>query len=155
MTSIIQCLILLMMNDIELPEYVSIGLVFTPKLDWKPYVQSVAGITKSWVPFPSQGYLTPETILYLYKAIIHPCMEYCSHVWGGAPQSGCLDLLDRVQEAGQFNWPRIIINSTASISQKSCSKLQHVLQILPWEVFPGTVISSSPSTLEHKINPLS
>ena len=24
-------------------------------------------------------------------------MEYCSHIWGGAPQSGCLDSLDRVQ----------------------------------------------------------
>ena len=64
--------------------------------------------------FCSLRYLTPGTILYLYKAIICPCMEYCSHIWGGAPQSGCLDLLDRFQEAGQFNWPCIVINSAAS-----------------------------------------
>ena len=47
--------------------------------------------------FRSQRYLTPETIMYLYKGTIRPCMEYCSHIWGGAPQSGRLDLLDRVQ----------------------------------------------------------
>ena len=37
-------------NDIELPECVSfhlLGLVFTPKLDWKPYIQSVARISFS------------------------------------------------------------------------------------------------------------
>ena len=36
--------------------------------------------------------------MYLYKSTIHlPCMEYCCHVWAGAP--GCyLELLDKPQK---------------------------------------------------------
>ena len=33
----------------------------------------------------------------LYKSIIRPCMEYCRHVWAGAP-SCYLDLLDKLQK---------------------------------------------------------
>ena len=48
--------------------------------------------------YRAQCFLTPESILDLYKSIIGPCMEYCSHIWGGAPTSHGLDLLDRVQK---------------------------------------------------------
>ena len=41
--------------------------------------------------------LSPEVALYLYKSIIHPCMEYCCHVWAGAP-SCYLELLDKLQK---------------------------------------------------------
>ena len=34
--------------------------------------------------------------LYLYKSTIRPCMEYCCHVWAGAP-SCYLELLDKLQ----------------------------------------------------------
>ena len=30
-------------------------------------------------------FLSPEVPLYLYKSTIRPCMEYCCHVWAGAP----------------------------------------------------------------------
>ena len=30
----------------------------------------------------SMKFLSPEVALYLYKSTIHPCMEYCCHVWG-------------------------------------------------------------------------
>ena len=40
-------------------------------------------------------FLSPEVALYLYKSTIHPCMEYCCHVWDGV--SSCyLDLLDKL-----------------------------------------------------------
>ena len=39
----------------------------------------------------------PEVALYLYKSTIRPCMEYCCHVWAGAP-SCYLDLLDKLQK---------------------------------------------------------
>ena len=42
-------------------------------------------------------FLSPEVALYLYKSTIHPCMEYCCHVWAGAP-SCYLDLLDKLQK---------------------------------------------------------
>ena len=41
--------------------------------------------------------LSPEVVLYLYKSIIRPCMEYCCHVWTGAP-SCYLELLDKLQK---------------------------------------------------------
>ena len=42
-------------------------------------------------------FLFPGIALYLYKSTIHPCMEYCCHVWAGAP-SWYLELLDNLQK---------------------------------------------------------
>ena len=42
-------------------------------------------------------FLSPEVALYLYKSIICPCMEYCCHVWAGAP-SCHLELLDKLRK---------------------------------------------------------
>ena len=42
-------------------------------------------------------FLSPEVALYLYKSTIRPCMEYCCHVWLGAP-SCYLELLDKLQK---------------------------------------------------------
>ena len=39
----------------------------------------------------------PEVALYLYKSTIRPCMEYCCHVWDGAP-SCYLELLNKLQK---------------------------------------------------------
>ena len=61
--------------------------------------------------FRLQRYLTSEIILYLYKVTMRPCMEYCPHIWGGAPQSGCLDLLDKVQSR-QVNFVGLVLSTT-------------------------------------------
>ena len=45
----------------------------------------------------SMKFLFPEVALYLSKSTIHPCMEYCCHVWAGAP-SCYLELLDKLQK---------------------------------------------------------
>ena len=45
----------------------------------------------------SMKFLSPEDALYLYKSTLQPCMEYCCHVWAGAP-SCCLELLDKIQK---------------------------------------------------------
>ena len=42
--------------------------------------------------FPS-----PEVALYLYKSTIRSCMEYCCHVWAGAP-SCYFNFLDKLQK---------------------------------------------------------
>ena len=42
-------------------------------------------------------FLSPEVSLYLYKSTICPCMEYCCHIWAGAP-SCYLKLLDKPQK---------------------------------------------------------
>ena len=33
-----------------------------------------------------QQFLSPEFALYIYKPTMQPCMEYCRHVWAGAPK---------------------------------------------------------------------
>ena len=45
----------------------------------------------------SMEFLSPEIALYLYKSTMWPCMEYCCHVWAGAP-SCYLELLDKLQK---------------------------------------------------------
>ena len=45
----------------------------------------------------SMKFLSPVVALYLYKSTICPCMEYCCHVWAGAP-SCYLELLDKLQK---------------------------------------------------------
>ena len=42
-------------------------------------------------------FLSPEVAMYLYKSTICPCMEYCCHVWAGAP-IWYLQLLDKLQK---------------------------------------------------------
>ena len=42
-------------------------------------------------------FLSPKVALYLYKSTIRSCMEYCCHVWAGAP-SCYLELLDKLQK---------------------------------------------------------
>ena len=42
-------------------------------------------------------FLSPEAALYLYKSTIRPFVEYCCHVWVGAP-SCYLKLLDKLQK---------------------------------------------------------
>ena len=91
------------MNGMESPEETSfhlLGLTFTRSIDWKPYGQSIAKAASMKVGslHRAQCFLTPESILYLYNSTIRPCMEYCSHIWGGAPRSDGLDLLDQVQK---------------------------------------------------------
>ena len=42
-------------------------------------------------------FLSLAVALYLYKSTIRVCMEYCCHVWAGAP-SCYLELLDKLQK---------------------------------------------------------
>ena len=64
------------------------------------HIQSIAEAASRKVGslYMAQHCLSPESILYLYKSTIRSCMEYCSHIWGGAPRSHGLDLLDRVRK---------------------------------------------------------
>ena len=42
-------------------------------------------------------FLSSEVALYLYKSTIRTCMEYCCHIWDGAP-SCYLEALDKLQK---------------------------------------------------------
>ena len=71
-----------------------LGLTFSSKLDLCSYIISIAKTVSKKIRalIRSMKYLSPEVVLYLYKSAICPCMEYCCHVWAGAP-SCCLELL--------------------------------------------------------------
>ena len=76
-----------------------LGLTFCSKLDWGFYIISIAKTVsrKIGALIRSMKFLSPEVALYLYKSTIHPSMEYCCHVWAGAP-SCYLELSDKLQK---------------------------------------------------------
>ena len=76
-----------------------LGLTFSSKLDWGSYIISIAKTASKKIGalIRSMKFLSPEVALYLYKSTIRPCMEYCCHVWGGAP-SCYLELLEKLQK---------------------------------------------------------
>ena len=82
----------------EKSSFKMLGLTFSSKLDWGSYIISIAKTASKKIGplIRSMEFLSPEVALYLYKSTIHPCMEYCCHIWTGAP--GCyLELLDKLQ----------------------------------------------------------
>ena len=83
----------------EKTSFKMLGLTFSPKSDWGSYIVSIAktGSKKIRALIHSIKFLSPEVTLYLYKATNQPCMEYCCHIWAGAP-SCFLELLDKLQK---------------------------------------------------------
>ena len=73
-----------------------LGLTFSSKLDWGSYIITTAS-KKIGALIRATKFLSAEVALYLYKSTIRPCMEYCCHVWAGAP-SCYLDLVDKLQK---------------------------------------------------------
>ena len=76
-----------------------LGLTFSSKLDWGSYIISIAKTAskKSGALISSVKFLSHKVALYPYKSTIHPCMEYCCHIWASAP-SCYLELLDKPQK---------------------------------------------------------
>ena len=76
-----------------------LGLIFSSKLDWGSYIVSIAKTAskKFGALICSMKFLSPEVALYPCKSTMRPCMEYCCHIWAGAP-SCYLELLDKLQK---------------------------------------------------------
>ena len=83
----------------EKSSFKMLGLTFSSKLDWGSYIISIAKTASKKIGafIRSMKFLSPEVALYLYKSTICPGMEYCCHVWAGAP-SCYLDLLNKLQK---------------------------------------------------------
>ena len=69
------------------------------------------------------NFISPDVALYLYKSIIWPCMEYCCHVWAGAP-SCYLELLDELQK-----WICRIVGSSLATSLEPLAHRQNVASL--------------------------
>ena len=97
-------------------------------LDWDFYIISIAKTASKKIGalIRSMKFLSPEVALYLYKSTIRPCMEYCCHVWAGAP-SCYLDLLDKLQK----QICRIVGPSLAA----SLEPLAHRWNVTSWSLF--------------------
>ncbi|XP_065639570.1 uncharacterized protein LOC136072315 [Hydra vulgaris] len=83
----------------ESPTLHLLGLTVTSDLSWKPYIKPVAKLASAKVAslYRARHILTLDSILYLYKSQIRPCMDYCCHIWGGS-SNDALSLLDKVQK---------------------------------------------------------
>ena len=83
----------------EKTSFKMLGLTFSSKLDWGSYIVSIAKTASKKIGalIRSMKFLSPEVALYLYKSTIRPCMEYCCHVWAGAPNC-YLEMLDKLQK---------------------------------------------------------
>ena len=74
-------------------------LTFSSKLDCGSYIISIAKTAsqKTGALTCFMKFLSLQVALYLYKSTIHPCLEYCCHVWAGVP-SCYLELLEKLQK---------------------------------------------------------
>ena len=79
-----------LLSSTELHEETSfrlLGLTFTPTMDWKPYIQSIAKAASRKVGslFRAQCFLSPESILYQVHhstmyGVLFPYLGWCSYV---------------------------------------------------------------------------
>ena len=83
----------------EKSSFKMLGLTFSSKLGWGSYIISIAKTASKKIGalIRSMKFLSPDVALSLYKSTICACMEYCCHIWAGAP-SCYLDLLDKPQK---------------------------------------------------------
>ena len=89
------------MNGDELDtstSFAQLDLSLSSNLAWKTHIHSLAKHASQKLGFlaRSRGFFSSSHLLSIYKSQIRPSLEYCSHVWGGAPKS-TLCLLDKVQ----------------------------------------------------------
>ena len=75
------------------------GLTFSFKLNRRFHTISIVKTASKKIEalICSMKFLSPEFALYLFKSSLRACMEYCCHVWAGAP-SCFLELLDKQQK---------------------------------------------------------
>ena len=78
--------------------FTQLGLSLSSNLTWKTHIHSLAKHASQRLGFLARapGFFSSSHLLSIYKSQIRPSLEYCSHVWGGAPKS-TLCLLDKVQ----------------------------------------------------------
>ena len=86
-------------ENVEIAPLTSInilGLEISTNLSWRNHIESIAksASRKLGVLFRCRNFFSSAELLQLYVGLIRPCVEYCSHVWGGSPYTR---LLDRVE----------------------------------------------------------
>ena len=122
------------MNGDELdtsPSVTQLGLSLSSNITWKTHIHSLAKHASQKLGFlaRARGFFSSSHLLSIYKSQIRPSLEYCSHVWGGAPKS-TLCLLDKVQSRAI----RLIYNPNLT---KSLQLLSHRRLVEDLSIFYG------------------
>ena len=86
-------------EDSEIPPLNSVnilGLQISSSLSWRDHIVQIAksASKKLGFLFRRKQYFNSAQLFKLYTGFIHPCLEYCSHIWGS---SSYTSLLDRVE----------------------------------------------------------
>ena len=71
-------------------------------------------------------FYSSKVVLYFYKSTMWCCMEYCCHVWAGAPNR-YLEILDKLQK-----W---ICRTVAPSLSASLEPLAHPRDVAGWSIF--------------------
>ena len=121
-----------------------LGLTFSSKLDWGSYIIFIAKTASKKIGalIHSMKFLPPEVALYLYKSTIWACMEYCCHVWNGAP-SCYLELLDKLQKR--------IWRTVGPLIAASLEPLAHCQNLASFSLFYRDYFSRSSSELAQLV----
>ena len=124
-----------------------LNLTSSSKLDWGSYIISIAlaAPEKIGALIRSMKFLSPEVALYLYKSAIEHCMEYCCHVWAGAPKF-YLELVDRLQK-----W---ICRTVGLLLAVSLEPLYHGRNVASLNLFYRYYFGSCSSELAQLVPPL-
>ena len=122
-------------------------LTFSSKLDRGSYIISIAktACKKIGALILSIKFFSPEIATYLYKSTIRSCIEYCCHVWAGAP-SCYLELLYKLQK-------RICRTDGPSLvaSLETLAHRRKVASLSLWQMFFRTGSTGSTSFLSLKV----
>ena len=85
-----------------------LGININNKLSWKHHITTVAKAAsrRLGVLFRLRKFFSSSQLYQLYKGLIRPCVEYCSHIWGGSYYTF---LLDRVESKAKrlINCPEL------------------------------------------------
>ena len=67
--------------------FTQLGLSLSSSPTWKTHIHSLAKHASQKLGFlaRARGLFSSSHLLSIYKSQIRPSLEYCSHVWGGAP----------------------------------------------------------------------
>ncbi len=66
-----------------------LDLSFTQNLNWKLHISSLtkSASSKLGVLYRLRQFLSSAQLMFTYRGLVRPRMEYASHVWGGAPRT--------------------------------------------------------------------
>lgn len=84
-------------------------LMFFTDMKWKHYIESIvtSAARKVCSLCRARQFFSPESILYIYKSTISPCIEYCCHIWSDA-SARHLEILDKIQILCNFIGPDLV-----------------------------------------------